>query len=26
MIPSTQTFEIALPGADRAYYRLQPQP
>jgi len=26
MIPSTQTFEITLPNADRAYYRLQPQP
>jgi uncharacterized protein (TIGR03790 family) len=26
MIPSTQTFEITLPDAERAYYRLQPQP
>jgi uncharacterized protein (TIGR03790 family) len=26
MIPSTRTFEITLPDADRAYYRLQPQP
>jgi hypothetical protein len=25
-IPSTQTLEITLPQADRAYYRLEPQP
>lgn len=25
-IPATQTLEIVLEGADRAYYRLQPQP
>lgn len=24
-IPSTQTLEITLPGADRAFYRLRPQ-